>query len=105
MAYYSTTLKIPVEELKGYAKTINTYARDPVYQNLMVQLYNHLDALRGSGEWKGNSINAACRVTKNNEKKYEEVIDELESLGEFLEKYANYMANIDKQEARKIASA
>ena len=105
MAYYSTTLKIPIEELKSYAKIINTYSNDPEFQNLMVNLYNHLDALRSSGEWKGSAINAACRITKNNERKYEEIMDELAELGEFLDQYANYMANIDQQESKKIVSA
>lgn len=105
MAYFSTTLKVPVEELKSCAKIINKYSTDPEYQNLMVNLFNHLDVLRSSGEWRGSAINAACRITKNNERKYEEIMDELGELGEFLDQYANYMAGIDKQESRKIVSA
>lgn len=91
----SQTIKAPIQQLKEEAGKISTYTDDN--GDLFTQILNMVDAVESCGDWQGKSMKSLQRVTRNNQKKFEEGMRELYQLGDFLQRYADAMETKDTE--------
>lgn len=87
------TIKTPVETIRDAATKLRLYTDEN--EDLFSQILNMVNSVESCGDWQGKSIKSLQRVTKNNQKKFEEGMRELYELGDFLQRYADAMANKD----------
>lgn len=91
----SQILKTPIQQLKEEASKISTYTDDN--GDLFAQILNMVNAVESCGDWQGKSMKSLQRVTRNNQKKFEEGMRELYQLGDFLKRYADAMETKDTE--------
>lgn len=100
MAWFSTTIKVPVVALQEYATRMQGFAEDS--SDIFDRVYNSLLCLKGSGEWQGTSLEAIVHATEKNKKKFKETIDELQALATFLENFVTEISQKDEEIKTKI---
>ena len=100
MALFSTTIKVPVSTLQEYAAKLQGFADDN--RGIFNRVYNSLQCLRGSGEWIGASLEAAVEATEKNKDKFEDTMEELAALAEYMKNFANAMAEKDEEIKKSI---
>ena len=100
MALFATTIKVPVPALRDYAAKMQEFA--DTNADVFNRVYNSLLCVKGSGEWKGTSLEAIVEATEKNKKKFEETIDELQSLAEYLEKFVSEISQKDEEIKKQI---
>lgn len=102
MALFSTKIKVPVSTLQDHADKICRYADDN--EDIFDRIENSLICLRDSGEWQGESFEAALEAAQENQKKFKEAIKEMRELGEFLKDFVSEITARDKETERKITA-
>lgn len=100
MGLFSTTIKVPVSTLQENATKMQGFAETNA--DVFNRVYNSLLCLKGSGEWQGTSLEAIVSATEKNRKKFEEAIDELQSLAEFLQKFVTEISKKDEEIKKQI---
>ncbi len=100
MSWFSTTIKVPVPTLQEYADKLQGFADDNL--DIFDRVYKSLQCLKGSGEWQGASMEAIIEATENNKEKFQDTIDELQSLAEFLQKFVTEISKKDDEIRDKI---
>lgn len=89
------TIKTPVETIRDAATKLKLYTDEN--EDLFSQILNMVNGVERCGDWQGKSMKSLQQVTRNNQKKFEEGMRELYELGDFLQKYADAMANKDAE--------
>lgn len=89
------TIKTPVDTIREVASKLKAYTDET--EDLFGQILNMVNSVESCGDWQGKSMKSLQRVTKNNRKKFEEGMRELYELGDFLQRYADAMANKDAE--------
>lgn len=89
------TIKTPVDTIREVASKLKAYTDEN--EDLFCQILNMVNSVESCGDWQGKSMKSLQRVTKNNQKKFEEGMRELYELGDFLQRYADAMANKDAE--------
>ena len=89
------TIKTPVDTIREVASKLKAYTDEN--EDLFGQILNMVNGVESCGDWQGKSMKSLQRVTKNNQKKFEEGMRELYELGDFLQRYADAMANKDAE--------
>lgn len=89
------TIKTPVDTIREVASKLKAYTDEN--EDLFGQILNMVNSVESCGDWQGKSMKSLQRVTKNNQKKFEEGMRELYELGDFLQRYADAMANKDAE--------
>lgn len=89
------TIKTPVDTIREVASKLKAYTDET--EDLFGQILNMVNSVESCGDWQGKSMKSLQRVTKNNQKKFEEGMRELYELGDFLQRYADAMANKDAE--------
>lgn len=89
------TIKTPVDTIREAASKLKAYTDEN--EDLFGQILNMVNSVESCGDWQGKSMKSLQRVTKNNQKKFEEGMRELYELGDFLQRYADAMANKDAE--------
>ena len=100
MAWFSTTIKVPVSTLQEHASKMQEYADSNL--DVFNRVYNSLLCLKGSGEWKGTSLEAIVSATEKNKEKFGDTIDELQALADFLQKFVTEISDKDEEIKKKI---
>lgn len=88
-------IKAPAEAIKDAAVKLKLYTDGN--EDLFAQILNMVNAVESCGDWQGKSMKSLQRVTRNNQKKFEEGMRELYQLGDFLQRYADAMETKDKE--------
>lgn len=86
-------IRAPVEDIRNAASTLKLYTDEN--EDLFGQILNLVNSVESCGDWQGNSMKALQRVTRNNQKKFEEGMRELYQLGDFLQRYADALSSKD----------
>ncbi len=102
MAWFSTTVKVPVSTLQDNASKMQSFA--DTNADVFDRVYQSLLCLKGSGEWQGTSLEAIVDATEKNRKKFEETIDELQALATFLDKFVTEISQKDEETKKQINS-
>lgn len=89
------TIKTSVDTIREAASKLKAYTDEN--EDLFGQILNMVNSVESCGDWQGKSMKSLQRVTKNNQKKFEEGMRELYELGDFLQRYADAMANKDAE--------
>ena len=89
----SASIRVPTETIRYVAAKLRSYTDEN--EDLFAQILNMVNSVESCGDWQGKSMKSLQRVTKNNQKKFEEGMRELYELGDFLQRYADAMANKD----------
>lgn len=89
------TIKTPVETIRDAATKLKLYTDEN--EDLFAQILNMVNSVESCGDWQGKSMKSLQQVTRNNQKKFEEGMRELYELGDFLQRYADAMANKDAE--------
>lgn len=89
------TIKTPVEAIRDAATKLKLYTDEN--EDLFAQILNMVNSVESCGDWQGKSMKSLQQVTRNNQKKFEEGMRELYELGDFLQRYADAMANKDAE--------
>lgn len=89
------TIKTPIDTIREVASKLKAYTDEN--EDLFGQILNMVNSVESCGDWQGKSMKSLQRVTKNNQKKFEEGMRELYELGDFLQRYADAMANKDAE--------
>ena len=89
------TIKTPVDTIREVASKLKAYTDET--EDLFGQILNMVNSVESCGDWQGKSMKSLQRVTKSNQKKFEEGMRELYELGDFLQRYADAMANKDAE--------
>lgn len=100
MGLFSTTIKVPAAALKDYAAKMQGFAETNA--DVFDRVYKSLLCLKGSGQWRGSSLEEIVRVTEKNRKKFESTIDELQSLADFLDAFATEISKKDEEIKKQI---
>lgn len=95
MAWGSTTIKVPIDELLSSAEKLVNYALE--CEGLLDRLDNSVKALKGETAWKGDSVEALQAATDSNSKQYGELTNDLLNLAGILEEYASEMQAEDQR--------
>ena len=95
MSIFSSTINTPVTSLQEAAATIKRYTDEN--EDLFIQILNMVNAVESCGDWQGKSMSSLQRVTRNNQKRFEEGMRELFQLGDFLQRYAEAMESKDTE--------
>lgn len=95
MSVFSSTIKTPIASIQEAASKLKLYTDEN--EDLFAQIFNMVNAVESCGDWQGKSMKSLQRVTRNNQKKFEEGMRELYELGDFLQRYADAMANKDAE--------
>lgn len=98
----NTTIKVPVSTLKDYASKMQSFS--DTNADVFDRVYQSLLCLKGSGQWQGTSLEAIVEATEKNKKKFEETIDELQSLAAFLDKFVTEISQKDEEIKKQINS-
>lgn len=99
---FGSTIRVPISELQEYARKLQGYADDSA--DVFDRIYNSLTSLRENKQWQGMSLEAVVAATQSNRQKFEETLDELQSLAAFLKKFADEMEAKDEEIRRKIVA-
>lgn len=91
----SASIRVPTETIRDAAAKLRSYTDEN--EDLFAQILNMVNSVESCGDWQGKSMKSLQRVTKNNQKKFEEGMRELYELGDFLQRYADAMANKDAE--------
>ena len=86
-------IKSPIDSIRDAATKLKMYTDDN--EDLFSQILNLVNSVESCGDWQGKSMKTLQRVTKSNQKKFEEGMRELYQLGDFLQRYADAMASED----------
>lgn len=100
MGLFSTTIKVPTPVLQDYANKMQEYADSNL--DVFNRVYNSLLCLKGSGEWKGTSLEAIVSATEKNKEKFGDTIDELQALADFLQRFVTEISDKDEEIKKKI---
>lgn len=98
----SLTIKVPLNILQENAAKLQSLADEN--EDVFDRIYNSLQSMESSGEWKGESLTAAVTATQENREKFSDTIDEMHKLADFLRNYADEMAAKDAELKRRIES-
>ncbi len=98
----SLTIKVPLNILQENAAKLQSLADEN--EDVFDRIYNSLQSMEASGEWKGESLKAAITATQENREKFSDTIDEMHKLAAFLKNYADDMAAKDAELKRRIES-
>lgn len=101
---FSTPVRVPVSTLQEHARKLRAYADSNA--DIFDRIGNAMDALREDGQWVGASQEAASLATEQNMRKYEQAVDELNKLADFLQDLADEMAREDeaiRQQIERVA--
>lgn len=101
--FISTTVKVPVGTLQEYARKLREYA--DVNGDVFDRICNSMDALQMDGQWVGASQKAAALATEQNMSTFEQTVNELGKLADYLQKFADEMARKDEEIKRQINRA
>ena len=93
-------LNIPTEDLLEASDKLWDYAME--IEALYDRLSNSVYAIRGSGVWKGASMEALQKATENNSNQYRELTTDILNLAGLLEKYALKMEEKDLEIKQEI---
>ena len=102
MAWFSTTIKVPVTALQEYATKMQGFADDNAA--IFDRVYNSLLCLKGSGEWQGTSLEAIVSATEKNKEKFGDTIEELQALADYLQKFVAEISEKDEEIKNQINS-
>lgn len=102
MAWFSTTIKVPVVALQEYATKMQGFADDNAA--IFDRVYNSLLCLKGSGEWQGTSLEAIVSATEKNKEKFGDTIEELQALADYLQKFVTEISEKDEEIKKQINS-
>lgn len=94
------TIKAPISTIKDAADKLNLYTEEN--RDLFSQILNLVNGVESCGDWKGKSMKTLQQVTKKNQKKFEQGMEELFELGEFLQRYADAMEKKDAELKARI---
>lgn len=86
-------LNVPVDMIRDAASKLKTYTDDN--EDLFGQILNLVNSVESCGDWQGKSMKSLQEVTRKNQKKFEQGMQELYQLGDFLQRYANTMEQTD----------
>lgn len=89
------TISAPVEDIRNAASKLKLYTDEN--EDLFGQILNLVNGVESCGDWQGKSMKSLQQVTRNNQKKFEDGMRELYELGDFLQRYADAMANKDAE--------
>ena len=95
MSIISTSIKAPNDSIREAATTLKIYTDEN--EDLFTQILNIVNSVESCGDWQGKSMKSLQRVTRNNQKKFEEGMRELYQLGDFLQRYADAMETKDTE--------
>ena len=87
------TIKAPVDTIRDAASKLKTYTDDN--EDLFGQILNLVNSVESCGDWQGESMKSLQEVTRKNQKRFEQGMQELYQLGEFLQRYADTMEQTD----------
>lgn len=87
------TIKAPISTIQDAADKLKRYTEEN--EDLFAQILNMVNGVESCGDWKGKSMKTLQQVTKKNQKKYEQGMQELFELGDFLQRYADAMEKKD----------
>lgn len=102
MSAHSKQISVPVDVLQDYASQLHSLADEN--EDVFDRIYNSLQSMEASGEWKGESLTAAVTATQENREKFSDTIDEMHKLAAFLKDFADDMAAKDAELKRRIES-
>lgn len=102
MAWFSTTIKVPVSTLQDNASKMQSFADDNA--DIFDRVYQSLLCLKSSGEWQGTSLEAIVSTTEKNKEKFGDTIDELQALATFLDKFVTEISRKDEEIKKQINS-
>lgn len=102
MNIQNASIKVPIAVLKESAEKLLSLADEN--EDVFDRIYNSLQSMEASSEWKGESLTAAVTATQENRKKFSDTIDEMHKLAAFLKNYADDMATKDAELKRRIES-
>lgn len=102
MAFFSTTIKVPVAQLQENAAKMQNFAETNA--DIFDRVYNSLLCLKGSGEWQGTSLEAIVSATEKNKEKFGDTIEELQALAEYLQKFVTEISEKDEEIKKQINS-
>lgn len=100
MSIFSTTIYVPLSTLQDCASKLSEYADDN--SDIFDRLLNILSAMESSTEWQGESMTAAISAMESNQSKYQDAINDLNSLAKFLKDFSTRMAEKDAEIASEI---
>lgn len=102
MGLFSVTIKVPISTLQEQAKKLSSYAEQN--EDIFDKIYNAIACLEGNGEWEGSSVVSALNAVKKQQKKYAEVVADMNSLAAFLKDFADEVSERDKEIAESARS-
>lgn len=97
-----TEIKVPVSTLQDNANTLNDIVDG--CEDIFDRIGNALDALRSSGQWVGDDIDALIESTRTNKEKYKETLDGMRNLATHMGDFAKAIADKDEEVKKKIAA-
>ncbi|MBE6947730.1 MAG: hypothetical protein E7454_05720 [Ruminococcaceae bacterium] len=102
MAWFSTTIKVPVSTLQENATKMQGFAETNA--DVFDRVYNSLLCLKGSGGWQGTSLEAIVSATEKNKEKFGDTIEELQALADYLQKFVTEISEKDEEIKKQINS-
>lgn len=102
MAWLSTTIRIPVDDILEISASITDFSDENA--DLFQQLLNALYHYQSSGEWQGKDMDEMIAQTQKNQKKYERALTSLAEMGKEMKEYANALSEEDQRLKNQILS-
>lgn len=95
-----STINVPVSTIRETADSITRCSDGN--KDVLDRIQNLITAAESRKAWTGKSMKATKSAMENGQKKYQELIDELDQLAAFLQKYANDMETADTDTANAV---
>lgn len=94
---------VPVDSLREYMRKLMDFADDS--DGIFDRISNMILSMKSSGEWQGTDVEAVVDATNRNRTKYQEAVEDIRRLAEFLDSYTAELEVTDlelKQRIEKI---
>ena len=96
----ASKIQVPIELIRDTAEKLYEYADQNA--DIFDRLYNSLQVLEESSAWRGLSAQAAMKATLQNRDRFEEALNDLYDLAQFMKGYADDMESADQEIKAKI---
>lgn len=100
MSLFPKSIRIPIGAIQSGADRMAELSEQ--VQDYFDQLGNVANGLSSDGSWKGTDAAAFIEVNSSNQKKYDQMIQNVSEMAKILKVYSTVMENIDKEWAAKI---